>query len=71
MNMNGNSLFKNEMAQGYASNLSDLGIKSLFKLVIMIDASDKFPKNYHFMENAVIKWLTAEYTKIKDGTASF
>ncbi|HZV46789.1 MAG TPA: hypothetical protein VFG06_05530 [Thermodesulfovibrionales bacterium] len=48
-----------------AINLSEVGVKSPFKSVITIDTSDKFPKNYHFMEKAVIKWLTDEYNKIK------
>ncbi|MFZ3122616.1 MAG: hypothetical protein WA104_04525 [Thermodesulfovibrionales bacterium] len=47
-------------------NLSKVGIESPLKLVITIDSSDKFPKNFQFMEKAVIKWLTDEYDKIKN-----
>ena len=46
-------------------NVSEAGIESPLKLVITIDSSDKFPKNFYFMEKAVIKWLTDEYNKIK------
>ncbi len=34
------------------------------KLIITVDASDKFPKQYRHMEKAVIKWLTGEFYKI-------
>lgn len=37
---------------------------SPMKLVITFDSSDKFPKQYYFMEKAMIKWLTDEYNKI-------
>lgn len=37
---------------------------SPMKLVITCNLSDKFPRNYQFMEKAVIKWLTDEYWKL-------
>jgi hypothetical protein len=45
-------------------NLS--GIKSPLRLVVTVDSSDNFPRNFLFMEKAVRQWLTDEYNKIKN-----
>jgi len=46
-------------------NLSEIGIESPLQLVVTIDGSDDFPKNFLFMEKAVKQWLLDEYNKIK------
>lgn len=45
-------------------NLTGIETNALVKVVITIDSPDKFPRHYHYMEKAVIKWLTDEYNKI-------
>lgn len=48
------------------TNLSEVGIGSPLQLVVTVDSSDNFPRNFLFMEKAVKKWLTVEYGKIKN-----
>lgn len=45
-------------------NLSEVSIESPLRLVVTIDGSDNFPKNFLFMEKAVKQWLADEYNKI-------
>lgn len=45
-------------------SLPGVDTNATIKLIIEFNASDRFPKNFLYMEKAVIKWLTDEYYKI-------
>ncbi len=65
--INGSRIYSFDMSP--LSNETEVKLPSVetdspMKLVITCDLSDKFPRNYQFMEKAVIKWLTDEYWKL-------